>query len=87
MTKLSDSNKGWKPLFVRITDSNGFGVDLQSRMAKAGGNRVPTLSLLEQKDYNKIEDNENDFLWMLVQDMEEVKILAECGGSCCRSIG
>ena len=66
-----------------MTDSNGFGVDLQWRVAKVGGNRAPTLSLLEQKDYNKIEDNENDFLWMLVQDMEEVKILAECDGSCC----
>ena len=27
--KLSESNKGLKKLFVRITDPNGFGVDLK----------------------------------------------------------
>ena len=38
VTKLSDTNKGWKPLFVRITDPNGFRVDLQWLVAKARGN-------------------------------------------------
>ena len=28
VTKLPNTNKGWKPLFVRVTDPNGFGVDL-----------------------------------------------------------
>ena len=28
VTKLSDTNKGWKTLFLRIIDPNGFGVDL-----------------------------------------------------------
>ena len=53
MTKLLDTNKGWKPLFVKVTNLNGFGVDLQWRVAKIGGNRAPTLSLLEQKEYEK----------------------------------
>ena len=58
---LSVTNKGWKPLFLRITSPLGFGVDLQWRVAKAGGNKTPTLTLIEQKDYSKILDNENDF--------------------------
>ena len=28
VTKLPNTNKGWKTLFLRITNSNGFGVDL-----------------------------------------------------------
>ena len=28
MTRLPDTNKGWKPLFLRITSPLGFGVDL-----------------------------------------------------------
>ena len=28
VTKLSDTNKDWKPLFIRVTDPNGFRVDL-----------------------------------------------------------
>ena len=55
-----------KPLFVRVTNPNGFGVDLQWRVTKAGGNKAPTFSLQEQKDYEKIMDNENGFPWMLV---------------------
>ena len=42
-------------------------------MAKAGGNQASTLSLLEQKDYDKIKDNENGFPWMLVQNREELE--------------
>ena len=38
VTKLSDTNKGWKPLFFKVTDLNGFGVDLQWLVVKAGGN-------------------------------------------------
>ena len=49
VTKLSDTNKGWKPLFIRITSSTGFGIDLQWRVANAGGNKVSTLTFLEQK--------------------------------------
>ena len=73
MTKLPDINKDWKPLFIRVTNPIGFGVDLQWLVAKAGGNKAPTLSLQEQKDYQKIMDNENDFPWMLVQEREEVE--------------
>ena len=73
MTGLSDTNKGWKPLFVRITSPTGFGVDLQWRVAKAGGNKAPTLILVEQKGYSKILDNESDFPWTLVQDRDEVE--------------
>ena len=42
-------------------------------MAKAGGNKALTLSLLEQRDYNKNMDNQNGFLWTLVQDRDEVE--------------
>ena len=66
VTGLPDTNKGWKPLFLRITSPFGFRVDLQWRVAKAGGNKAPTLTLVEQKDYSKILDNENGFPWTLV---------------------
>ena len=42
-------------------------------MAKAGGNKAPTLTLIEQKKYSKILDNENGFPWTLVQDRDEVE--------------
>ena len=42
-------------------------------MAKAGGNKTPTLTLIEQKDYSKILDNETGFPWTLVQDRDEVE--------------
>ena len=42
-------------------------------MAKARGNKALTLSLLEQKDYDKIMDNQNGFPWTLVQDRDEVE--------------
>ena len=42
-------------------------------MAKVGGNKAPTLTLVEQKEYLKILDNENGFLWTLVQDRDEVE--------------
>ena len=70
VTKLPNTNKGWKPLFVRVTDPNGFGVDLQWWIVKAGGNWTPNLSLLEQKCFNKIEDN--GFPWTLVLDKEKL---------------
>ena len=61
VTGLLNKNKGWKPLFFRITNPTGFGVDLQWRVAKTGGNKAPTLTLIEQNDYSKILDNENGF--------------------------
>ena len=73
VTGLPDTNKGWKPLFLRITSLIGFGVDLQWRVAKAGGNKTPTLTLVEQKDYSKILDNENGFPWTLIQNRDEVE--------------
>ena len=42
-------------------------------MAKAGGNKALTLTLVEQKDYSKILDNESSFPWTLVQDRDEVE--------------
>ena len=66
VTKLPDTNKGWKTLFLIITDPNGFGVDLQWRVAKAGENKASTLSLHERKNFEKIIDNENGFPWTLV---------------------
>ena len=44
LTKLLDTNKGWKLLFVRVIDPNGFGVDVQWQVAKVGENKMPTLS-------------------------------------------
>ena len=40
--KLLDTNKGWKPLFIRITApiGVGVGVDLQWQVAKAAGNKA-----------------------------------------------
>ena len=73
MTGLPDTNKGWKPLFLRFTSSHGFGVDLQWRVAKAGGNKASTLTFVEQKEYSKILDNENGFPWTLVQNRDEVE--------------
>ena len=61
VTGLPDTNKGRKPLFLRITNLTGFRVDLQLRAAKTGGNKAPTLTLIEQKYYSKILDNENGF--------------------------
>ena len=57
VTKLHDTNKGWKPLFIRITAPIGFGVDLQRRVEKAVGNKASTLTLLEKEGYEKILDN------------------------------
>ena len=73
VTGLPDTNKGWKPLFLRIVSPIGFGVDLQWRVAKAGGNKMPALTLLESKHYSQIFDSENGFPWTLVQDRDEVE--------------
>ena len=42
-------------------------------MAKVGGNKAPTLTLVEQKDYSKILDHESGFPWTLVQDRDEIE--------------
>ena len=55
MTGLHKSNKSWKPLFIRMTYPNGFGIDLRWRVAKAGGNRVLELTRVEQADLKKID--------------------------------
>ena len=34
---------------------------------------MPTLTLVEQKEYSKILNNENGFPWTLVQDRDEVE--------------
>ena len=60
-------------MFLRITSPLEFGVDLQWRVAKVGGNKASTLTLVKQKEYLKILDNENGFLWTLVQDRDEVE--------------
>ena len=59
-------------MFVKVINSNEFGVDLQWRMAKAGGNRAPIFSLDEQNYYKQIEDNEG-FPWTLVHDGDGLK--------------
>ena len=52
MTKLSESNKGWKKLFVKITDPIGFKVDLKWRIARASRNQAPGITPVEQKDFD-----------------------------------
>ena len=42
-------------------------------MAKAGRNKASALSRLEQRDYDKIMDNQNGFSLTLVQDRDEVE--------------
>ena len=42
-------------------------------MAKTRENKAHTLTLIEQKDYSKILDNENGFPWTLIQDKDEVE--------------
>ena len=42
-------------------------------MAMAEGNKVSTLTLLEQKDCEKKLDNQNGFPWTLIQDKDNVK--------------
>ena len=54
MTKLFESNKGWKRLFIRITNSNGFGIDLKWKVAMAGRNRVSRIMSAEQRDFDKL---------------------------------
>ena len=54
MTKLSESNKRWKKLFIRITNLTRFRVDLKWRMARAGRNRAPGVMLEEYEDYDKL---------------------------------
>ena len=39
---------------------------------EAEGNKVPTLTILEQKDCEKILDNQNGFPWTLIQDRNNV---------------
>ena len=73
VTKLPDTNKGWKPLFIRITTPIGFGVDLQWRVAKAAGNKAPTLIILEKEGYDQILDNQDGFSWTLIQDRDTVE--------------
>ena len=52
-----------------MTDLTGFGVALRWCTAKAGGNRVPNLTQLEQADLEKIDGQE--FPQTLVLDCEE----------------
>ena len=70
MIKLPNTNRGWKPLFIRMTDSNEFGVDLQWRVAKVSGNQAPNLSKVEHKDFDEISGYE--FPYTLVLDREEL---------------
>ena len=56
---------------IRMTDSNGFRVNLQWRVANGGGNQAPNLSQIEQKDFDEIGGHE--FPWTLVLDKEELE--------------
>ena len=60
-------------MFIRVIAPKGFEVDLWWRVTKVGGNKASALSLLEQKDHDKIKDNQNGFFWTLVQDRDEVE--------------
>ena len=56
---------------IRMTDSNGFRVNLQWRVANGGGNQAPNLSQIEQKDFDEIGGHE--FPWTLVLDREKLE--------------
>ena len=70
MIGLPESNKGWKPLFIRMIDLIGFGDDLRWHVAITGGNRVPELTWVEQADLEKV--NGHAFPWTLVLDQGEL---------------
>ena len=70
MTKLSDTNKDWKPLFVRVTDPNGFGINLCGRWPRLVGIGRPLSLRLEQKDFDELGCHECP--WTLVLDREEL---------------
>ena len=42
-------------------------------MAKAVGNKAPTLTILEKEGYDQILDNQDGFLWTLIQDRDTVE--------------
>ena len=54
MTRLTKSNKGWKRLFVHVTNPNGFGVSMRWKMTDVGGNRAFAVMPEEEKDFDKL---------------------------------
>ena len=42
-------------------------------MAKAAGNKAPTLIILENEGYEQIIDNQDGFPWTLIQDRDTVE--------------
>ena len=42
-------------------------------MTKAAGNKAPTLTILEKEGYEQILDNQDGFLWTLIQDRDTVE--------------
>ena len=54
-----------------MIDLIGFGVDLRWCVAKAGGNRVPELTQVEQEDLEKVDGHA--FPWTLVLDRGELE--------------
>ena len=54
MTGFPSSNKGWKRLFIRMTNLIRFGVHLRWKVANADGNQEPEVLPDEEEDYNKL---------------------------------
>ena len=70
MTGLPESNKGWKRLFIRMTNPTRFGVNLRWKVADANGNRAPSVMLEEHEDFDKLLGCK--FHWQLVLDKGEI---------------
>ena len=70
VTRLLESKKRRKKLFIRITNSTRFEVDLRWRVANASGNQTPRVSSIEKVDYEELRKHE--FPWTLVLDKEEI---------------
>ena len=70
MTGFPSSNKGWKRLFIRMTNLIRFGVHLRWKVANAYENQEPEVLPDEEEDYNKLLGFE--FPWQLVLNKEEL---------------
>ena len=68
--ELPKNNKGWNGLFIRVTNPNGFGVNLRWRTANASGNRAPGVMPEEQEYYDKLLKCK--YPWKLVLDKGEI---------------
>ena len=70
VTDLLECNKGWKRIFIQVTNPNGFRVSLRWKTTDASGNRAPDVMPEEQGDFDKLLKSK--FPWKLVLDEREI---------------